>query len=90
MTPSAEPERIVEHFFRHESAGLIATLTRSFGFALIGIVEDMVQEALAEALRSWRIAGVPDNPTAWLHRVARNRLSGPAMQGSTPKRSAIQ
>ncbi|MFN3190113.1 MAG: RNA polymerase sigma factor [Aureliella sp.] len=69
-----DPEQLVEHFFRHESAGLVATLTRLFGFALIDVVEDMVQEALLQALRSWRLSGVPRNPAGWLHRVARNRV----------------
>lgn len=69
-----EPEQLVEHFFRHESANLIALLTRGFGFALIDVVEDMVQEAMLVALRSWRINGIPANPAGWLHRVAKNRV----------------
>jgi RNA polymerase sigma-70 factor (ECF subfamily) len=34
----------------------------------------MVQSALVEALQSWRVHGVPDEPSAWIHRVARNKV----------------
>jgi RNA polymerase sigma-70 factor (ECF subfamily) len=35
-------------------------------------VEDVVQEALLRALRSFAIGGFPDNPSAWITRVALN------------------
>lgn len=65
---------LVEHFFRHESASLIAVLTRAFGIRRIDLVEDMVQVAMVEAMNAWKQRGVPDNPAAWIHRVAKNRL----------------
>jgi len=63
----------VEHFFRHESANLIAVLTRAFGISRIDLVEDGVQAAMLEAMNAWK-KGVPDNPAAWIHKVARNRV----------------
>ena len=39
-------------------------------------VEDAVQSALMTALEAWTIAGLPDNPSAWLYRVAHNDLIG--------------
>ena len=68
------PDQLVEHFFRHESANLTAVLVRIFGFELIDVVEDKVQEALMEALLAWRQRGVPKNPAGWLHQVAKNRI----------------
>ena len=65
---------LVEHFFRHESGRLRASLVRLFGLRHFDLVEDMVQSALMEALRSWQHNGVPENPAAWVHRVARNRV----------------
>jgi len=35
--------------------------------------EECVQDAYAQALRTWRTAGVPDRPAAWLRTVAGNR-----------------
>ncbi len=49
-------------------------LARRAGAQHIEAVEDAVQAALMSALDSWTMAGVPDNPTAWLFRVARNSL----------------
>jgi len=37
------------------------------------LAEDSVQEAFAEALRSWPERGVPRNPGAWITTTARNR-----------------
>lgn len=65
---------LVDHFFRHESGRLVAILSRIFGLRRIDLVEDMVQAALVEALRSWRVRGAPKNPSAWVHRVAKNKI----------------
>lgn len=66
--------QLVEHFFRHESANLVAVLTRAFGLRRIDLVEDMVQVAMLEAMHAWKQRGVPENPAAWIHRVAKNRI----------------
>jgi RNA polymerase sigma-70 factor (ECF subfamily) len=74
---SPQPESIaglVEHFFRHEAGRLVSVLTRVFGWRHFDLVEDMVQATLLDALDAWRIRGVPDNPSGWVHRVARNKV----------------
>ncbi|WP_395730521.1 RNA polymerase sigma factor [Prosthecobacter sp.] len=60
------------HFFRHESARLVATLVGQFGAQRLQWVEDVVQEALVRALQTWPYRGVPDNPAAWLTQTARH------------------
>src|SRR5579859_5279921 len=62
-----------DHFFRHESARLIAVLTRIFGVHNLDLVEDVVQDAFCRALEVWKFRGVPDNPSAWLMATAKNR-----------------
>lgn len=62
----------LEHLFRQEWGKMVATLTRIFGIEHLGLAEDVVQEALAKALQVWPFNGVPDNPSAWIMRVARN------------------
>src|SRR6516162_280244 len=74
---SAQPEPVaplVEHIFRHEAGRLVAVLTRLFGWRHFDLVEEMVQATLLAALQSWRVRGIPANPSAWIHRVARNRI----------------
>jgi RNA polymerase sigma factor (sigma-70 family) len=57
--------------WRIESAkivGAVARLVRE-----IGLAEELAQDALVSALEHWPLDGVPDNPGAWLMRVAKNR-----------------
>lgn len=70
------PPNLVAHFFRHEYGRLVATLSRRVGAQSLEDVEDAVQSALMTALETWTIAGLPDNPAAWLFRVAQNNLLG--------------
>jgi RNA polymerase sigma-70 factor (ECF subfamily) len=68
-----EIKPLVDHLFRHESGKLVAILTRIFGTEHIELAEDVVQDSLLEALDQWRYNGVPDNPSGWLFRVAKNK-----------------
>jgi RNA polymerase sigma factor (sigma-70 family) len=62
-----------DHFFRHESARLVAVLTRVFGVHNLDLVEDVVQDAICRALEVWKFRGIPENPSAWLMATAKNR-----------------
>ena len=57
--------------FRREWGPAVAALARWSGD--LTVAEDAVQEACAEALRTWSRDGVPENPGGWLVTVARNR-----------------
>jgi RNA polymerase sigma-70 factor (ECF subfamily) len=65
---TAEP---VDRLFRHESGRAVATLIRVLGD--FDLAEDAVQEAFLVALERWPSEGTPDNPGAWITRVARNK-----------------
>ena len=69
-----------EHFFRHEYGRLVAMLSRRLGMRHLERVEDAVQDALLAALESWTKVGAPENPSAWLFRVAHNRVVGELRQ----------
>ena len=56
------------------------------GVQHIEAVEDAVQSALMKALEAWTIAGLPDNPSAWLFRVAHNDLMGELRQRTGRRR----
>jgi len=71
--PQQSSQQVVEHLFRHESGRMIAVLTRVFGTHNLGMVEDVVQDAFLKAAQSWRYSPLPDNPAAWLMRVAKNK-----------------
>lgn len=67
---------LVEHFFRHEYGRLVAKLSSRVGVEHVEDIEDAVQSALMAAIENWTIAGLPNNPSAWLFRVANNHLLG--------------
>lgn len=70
---SQQPQRVVDHLFRHEYGKMVSVLIRVFGPAQLNMIEDVVQEAFIKAVKTWRADNLPDNPSAWLHRVARNK-----------------
>jgi RNA polymerase sigma-70 factor (ECF subfamily) len=63
----------VEHLFRHESGRMVSVLTRIFGSDNLELAEDVVQDSLVEAIQHWAYRGIPDNPSGWIFRVAKNR-----------------
>lgn len=83
------PDGLVEHFFRHEYGRLVATLTRRAGLEHHQAAEDAVQAALAAAVDHWR-AGAPDNPSAWLFRVAWNKLLNELGRASTRRARSLE
>ncbi|MEP6956024.1 MAG: sigma-70 family RNA polymerase sigma factor, partial [Chthoniobacterales bacterium] len=72
LPPSAPATQLVEHFFRHETGRLHATLLRALGLHNFSLAEDVAQEAMLRALRTWSMGGLPANPSAWITRVALN------------------
>lgn len=75
-----------EHFFRHEYGRLVAILCNQAGLEHIHLIEDAVQNALVSGLEHWGVTGTPENPSAWLYRVARNNLLGELRQRSSHSR----
>jgi RNA polymerase sigma factor (sigma-70 family) len=51
----------------------VAVLTKLFGPQNLQLAEDVVQDTLLQAFNNWKINGLPQNPSAWLFTVARNK-----------------
>ena len=64
----------IEHLFRHEYGKITAALISKFSLYQIDLIEDSVQEALLKAMKLWAFQEMPENPSAWLYRVASNHL----------------
>lgn len=73
MKSDEEVRGLVDHLFRQEYSRLVATLTRAFGLGGLQVSEDIVQETLVAAMHYWSVRGVPENPSAWLMQVAKNK-----------------
>src|SRR5437773_4445383 len=69
---TSEISRLTDDLFRQESGKLISVLSGIFGINRLQLAEDVVQESLVRALRTWPYTGVPKNPAAWLTQTAKN------------------
>ena len=65
---------IIPHLFRTEFSKLVAVLTRKFGIEHLDIAEDIASETFLIAVETWPYKGIPENPSAWLYSVAKNKL----------------
>ncbi|MGC4038829.1 MAG: sigma-70 family RNA polymerase sigma factor [Chitinophagaceae bacterium] len=66
-------KQLVDHLFRHESGKMISVLSRVLGLQNLETAHDIVQDTLLQAMSVWSFKAIPDNPSAWLYRVARNK-----------------
>ncbi|MRG45728.1 RNA polymerase subunit sigma [Chitinophaga sp. SYP-B3965] len=68
-----ERNELIPHLFRTEYRKMISVLSSLFGFEHIELAEDIVSDTFLAATESWSAKGVPENPTAWLYLVAKNK-----------------
>ncbi|MBX2897531.1 MAG: sigma-70 family RNA polymerase sigma factor [Cyclobacteriaceae bacterium] len=66
-------DKLIPHLFRTEFRNLASALTQHFGIAHLQAAEDIASETFLAALESWSYKGLPENPKAWLYRVAKNK-----------------
>lgn len=68
-----EQQELIPHLFRTESSKITAVLCKAFGIEHIEVAEDIAGETFLLALETWTYKGIPENPTAWLYTVAKNK-----------------
>jgi RNA polymerase sigma factor (sigma-70 family) len=66
-------DELIPHLFRTEFRKIAAVLTKHFGIEHIGAAEDISSETFLSAMDIWPYKGIPENPTAWLYTVAKNK-----------------
>ncbi|MGO4290597.1 RNA polymerase sigma factor [Chitinophaga sp. RAB17] len=64
---------LIPHLFRSEFRKITAVLCKVFGMEHMEIAEDLASETFLSALETWPYKGIPENPTAWLYLVAKNK-----------------
>src|SRR5450432_3283928 len=64
---------LLPQLFRLEYTKMTAVLSRLFGLKHIEIAEDIASETFLKATEIWSLKGLPENPTAWLYTVAKNK-----------------
>lgn len=78
-----EVNQLAGHLFRHESGKMAAVLTRIVGLQNLELAQDLVQDTLLKAINTWKIKGIPENPSAWLYTVAKRRALDAIRQQKT-------
>ncbi len=68
-----QQKELIPHLFRTEFTKITAVLAKQFGIEHIELAEDIASETFLAALESWSYKGLPENPTAWLYTVAKNK-----------------
>ena len=68
-----EQTELIPHLFRTEYRKIVAVLCKLFGIKHIEIAEDIVSDTFLSASELWGLRGLPENPTAWLYAVAKNK-----------------
>lgn len=66
-------EQTIKQLFHQEFSKMVAVISRMYGLSNIQIAEDVVSETFLQAAETWGLEGVPENPTAWLYVVAKNK-----------------
>ncbi|MCD0464966.1 RNA polymerase sigma factor [Flavobacterium sp. ENC] len=68
-----ENAALIPNLFRSEYQKIVSVLCHLFGIHHIEIAEDIVSDTFLSASETWAIKGIPENPTAWLYTVAKNK-----------------
>ncbi len=68
-----QQKELIPHLFRTEFQKITAVLCKRFGIGHIEIAEDIASETFLSAMENWSYKGIPQNPTAWLYTVAKNK-----------------
>lgn len=68
-----EQQELLPHLFRAEFTKITSVLGKFLGIEHIEIAEDIASETFLAAYETWTYKGIPENPTAWLYTVAKNK-----------------
>ncbi len=68
-----DDHNLISDLFRAEFSKMVAVISRLFGLQHIEIAEDIVSETFLIASQNWSEKGAPENPTAWLYKVAKQK-----------------
>lgn len=66
-------QELIPHLFRTEFRKITAVLSKLMGIEHLEIAEDIASDTFLAAAESWPFKGIPQNPTAWLYSVAKNK-----------------
>lgn len=66
-------KELIQQLFKTEYRKIVSVLCKLFGIVHIEIAEDIANDTFLLASETWELKGIPENPTAWLYTVAKNK-----------------
>lgn len=70
-----EIQELIPQLYKTEYRKIISVLCKLFGIVHIEIAEDITTDTFLLASETWDLKGIPENPTAWLYTVAKNKTT---------------
>ncbi|MBK8143947.1 MAG: RNA polymerase subunit sigma [Bacteroidetes bacterium] len=64
---------LIQQLFKSEYRKIVSVLCKLFGAHHIETAEDIANDTFLLASETWGVKGLPENPTAWLYTVAKNK-----------------
>ncbi|HEY0744111.1 MAG TPA: sigma-70 family RNA polymerase sigma factor [Chryseosolibacter sp.] len=74
---------LLPNLFRNEFGKITSVLVKHFGLQHVEVAEDIASETFLLAMETWPYRGVPENPTAWLYAVAKNKTKNVLQRSRT-------
>jgi len=68
-----QEKELIPQLFKTEYRKIISVLCKLFGIVHVEIAEDIANDTFLLASETWGLKGIPENPTAWLYIVAKNK-----------------
>lgn len=68
-----QEKELIPQLFKTEYRKIISVLCKLFGLVHIEVAEDIATDTFLLASETWGLKGIPENPTAWLYVVAKNK-----------------
>ncbi len=66
-------QELIPHLFRTEFRKITSVLCKLLGIDHLELAEDIASDTFLLAVETWSYKGIPENPTAWLYTVAKNK-----------------
>jgi RNA polymerase sigma factor (sigma-70 family) len=66
-------KELIAQLFKTEYRKIVSVLCKLFGIVHIEIAEDITNDTFLLASETWGLKGIPENSTAWLYTVAKNK-----------------
>lgn len=66
-------DQLISQLYKTEYRKIVSVLCKLFGITHVEIAEDISNDTFLLASETWKLKGLPENPTAWLYTVAKNK-----------------